>query len=357
MSHERDLSTTVKAASDSAALALEDFEAAIQKGRELFVLEGGRVAGDWSFLLAAIGFTSINPSRRRVRLFSPGYSDKLARLSRLQAWHGKAAQSQKYIGTNCWRIVLIYLGPFIFSIGPNLVTLGSVVLHGAAKEALVAFGSVVSALPIFSTLLKKSKVLDLRKELENEMEDAIKNHKIQTADELGFMAAWNWVGYLAADVANVAIGSWAAFRKNVGYGIGNAVPDIVGLCIILPLCIYQAEKIGAKEFPHDIDGTSGRFNEFVSEDEKTRRKRRLEVWDNVNRKSKVPNIAILIYASASLIIHVVLILHNQRGRGDNAYVYDVAIPSIINFIAATYLMARLMQQVFPNYFLAHARAE
>ena len=51
----------------------------------------------------------------------------------------------------------------MFFIGPNLITVSTAALQGAAKEILVALGSVVSALPLFSTLFKKSKVLDLRK--------------------------------------------------------------------------------------------------------------------------------------------------------------------------------------------------
>ena len=245
----------------------------------------------------------------------------------------------------------------MFFIGPTLVTIGSAALQGAAKETLVALGSVISAWPIFATLLKKSKVLDLRRDLEDDMENAIRNHNSQAADELGFMAAWNWAGCLAADIANAVVGSWAAFRKNTAYGIGNSVPNIIGLCIILPICIHQADTAGAEEFPHDVDGTSGQFIDFVSEDEKTRKERRIKALDNVNRKSAVPNTLILICALISLVIHIVLILCNPQGRRNDTYVYDVAIPSIINFIAATYLMARLMQQMFSNYYLAHTRAE
>ncbi|MCJ1230784.1 hypothetical protein MMC12_007458 [Toensbergia leucococca] len=366
--------SSIEAAFGSATQALVDFEATIQEGRKLFFLDAvssdrianrlARILESLSFYLSlffvGIGFTCIIPRRRPVRIFSFRYSGRVARLFsvlRLQAKHEKAAQSQQYVRTNRWRIVLIYLGPLMFFIGPNLVTVGSAALQGAAREILVALGSVVSAWPIFSTLLKKSKVLDLRKDLEHDTEDAIRHHNIQAADELGFMAAWNWAGYLTADIANVVIGSWAAFRKNPAYGIGNAAPDIVGLCIILPICIYKADKFGAEEFPHDIDDTTSQFNDFVSEVEETQKERRVKAYDGLNRKAEVPNILILIYALTSLTIHIVLILYNPQRRRNDAYVYDVAIPSIINFIAATYLMARLMQQMFPNYFLAHIRAE
>lgn len=363
-----------EAAIDSATQALADVETTIREGFKLFVLDAefsDHVANllelpfeclnsCLTLLFGRIVFSCILPCQGPNLRFSFRYAGRVARLVsvlRLQAKHQKAAQPQQHVGTNRGRIVLIYLAPFMFFIVTNLVTVGSAALQGIARETLVAVGSEGSAWPTFCTLLKTSKVLDLRKDLEHDTENAIRNHIIQAADELGFMAAWNWAGYLAADIANVVIGSWAAFRKNTACGIRNAVPDIVGLCIVLPFFIYQADKIGAEEFPHDIDGTSGRFNDFVSEVEETKTRRRVEAQDDVNRKSAVSNILILIYALMSLIIRIVLILYNPQSRRNDAYVYEVAIPSIITLNAATYLTGRLMQQMFPNYFLAHTRTE
>ena len=77
----------------------------------------------------------------------------------------------------------------------------------------------------------------------------------------------------------------------------------------------------------------------------------------MNEKSKKADTFILVYAFITLVIHIVLILKSPQRQPNQAYIYDEAIPAIINFIAATYIMARLMQQMFPNYFLAHVRAE
>lgn len=84
-----------------------------------------------------------------------------------------------------------------------------------------------------------------------------------------FVTIANWLSYVFADVFNIAVGSWAAFRGNAKWGTANVSLEFAGLSLGLVFCIREGQSIGVKQFhlrnlfhcsPHAADGPELRYH-------------------------------------------------------------------------------------------------
>ncbi|MCJ1308000.1 hypothetical protein MMC25_001650 [Agyrium rufum] len=255
------------------------------------------------------------------------------------------------------KLLQIYTGPMLLSIGPFLMSLSTFKLTGDGKAAGLAIGLLLSSIALFSTALKKAAVLRLAADAEKDIQNFMKNGNFRAADQLRFVITANWLSYIIACLVNIVVGSWVAFHGNPGWAVGNVVPELLGLSMGVQLCIIKGHEIGRELFPHSV-APNETFDKLTNEDYETRHEGRLSLDETIEGMSRWPGYAILGYACLSIAVHLALVLSNPKGRkGSEAYIDLSAVPAIGNFIAAAYFMMRIMQQMVPNYVIAHIRAE
>ena len=179
---------------------------------------------------------------------------------------------------------------------------------------------------------------------------------VRKADELRAIVTWNWPAYAFAASINAVFGSYAVFSGNVGWAFANLAPELLALPLFW-LLVLRSQSVGLKYFRYEWEHLNS-FEEFVLTSGKDRTEYREMMANKITKKFKCDNLAILLWAIASLSVHIGLILTNPKGRAESkTYVVDAGVSALINSIVVTYYVTRIMQQILTNFITADILAE
>jgi hypothetical protein len=141
-----------------------------------------------------------------------------------------------------------------------MVSYASSILEGDQKTAVLAVGTLLSGIPLFSTLLNKGGVMRLGADADLDIEKLTVADNLRAADELRF----DKLGILRFRGC-IQYRRWllGSFRKDAKRAVANASPELAGLLLGVRLCIWNGQRIGLKLFLYSVD-PDDRFDAFIA---------------------------------------------------------------------------------------------